>query len=496
MTTTPGFEHRGIVEGFYGEPYSADTRLWWVEKLGRLGMNRYVVAPKSDPLHRDHWREPYSAKALGEFSELVEAGLQSGVSVGFGASPGLSIRASDPADVAALIRKLAGFHSLGSRFLTLALDDVPSRLEHSQDRQAFHSLAAAHIHLAHAVAAAFPDATLWLVPNDYTGVAATDYLEELGEALDPAIEVAWTGRSTIAPSIPASEAAERSKTLRRRLLLWDNVPVADGPMRRLLHLGCYAGRDRALPSHASGILLNPMAQPRSSFVLVACAAAYLEDPSGYDPERAWQEATATLGAGAETAFRTFAAAHRFSPATPASRDDALEACFRAVERSIAAGNDPAATLSSLRAALGERRGIAEVLRQNLADTVLREELEPWIGSHHEESRRIDAAAQALATAFDSASNAMARALAYSVFEGSLTLHPAPAAVSYGPRRAFYPQMISHREETAAFGPDPALFTGMNLADEIIDFAEGVLLPRLGAAKRSGPVASAEHEEER
>lgn len=483
MTTPPRFEHRGIVEGFYGEPYSQETRLWWIETLGRLGMNRYVVAPKSDPLHREQWRAPYPDEALREFASLIEAGESIGVSIGFGASPGLSICAADPTDVDALVEKLDAFYALGSRFLVLALDDVPSRLEHARDRDAFPSLAAAHAHLARSVAEAFPDATLWFIPNDYTGVGTTDYLSEIGETLDPEIEVGWTGRSSIAPSIAMDEAAARSTALRRRLLIWDNVPVADGPMRPLLHLGCYAGRDPELPAHASGILLNPMAHARSSSVLVASAAAYLRDPASYDPERAWEEAVETVGRGAESAFRMFAAAHRFSPATPAERDDALESTFHALKSRIANGLDPRDAIGALREALTKRRKVAANLREQLSDAVLLAELEPWIEGHHEESRRMDAAAQALETAFDPAANAMACALAYSVFEGSLTLHPAPPTISYGPRRVFYPQMVSHREDTAGFGSDPALYAEMNLADEIVAFAEATLLPRMGGTKR-------------
>ena len=496
MTASPPFEHRGIVEGFYGPPWRHIDRVWWVEALGRLGMNRYVVAPKSDPVHREEWRQPYPADALAGFGALVELGEREGVRLGFGASPGLSIRPSDPADVSALLRKLASFHALGCRFLVLALDDVPSRLQHPGDRSAFASLAAAHVHLAHAIRGAFPDATLWLVPNDYAGAGATDYLDELGETLAPEVEVAWTGRSTIAPTLTAAEAAARAACLRRRLLLWDNVPVSDGPMRAMLHLGAYVGRDPELAESASGILLNAMERPRSSFVTVACAAAYLRDPGGYDPERAWRRAVETLGEGASDAFRTFAGAHRFSPLDPGARDGELEHCFRALQRCIQSGADPATAIASLRSALTLRRDTADALRAGLHDRELAAELEPWIQGHHEESRRMDAAAQALECVFDPATDAMDRVRACSVFEGSLTLHPPPAVVSYGPRRCFYPQLVSHRDDSAGFGPDPALFTRMSLSDEIVAFAEASVLPRIGARKQSGAPAAAQRDEER
>ena len=46
------FVHRGVIEGFYGPPYSHEERLRLLDELGGCGMNRYVYAPKHDPLHR------------------------------------------------------------------------------------------------------------------------------------------------------------------------------------------------------------------------------------------------------------------------------------------------------------------------------------------------------------------------------------------------------------------------------------------------------------
>ena len=481
------FAHRGIVEGFYGPPFAHEDRLWWVDALGRLGMNRYVVAPKSDPRHRERWRERHTDDELSDFAELVRRGEAGAVQVGSGVSPGLSVSASNPADVAALLAKFRDFHGAGARFLILALDDVPDTLS-GDDARAFRSLAAAHVALAHAVAEAFPDATLWFIPNDYTGRGTTDYLDELGADLAPEVEVAWTGRCTLAPSIPSTEAAERAAALKRRLLLWDNVPVTDGPMRNLLHLGSYAGRDRDLATHVSGILLNPMQHARSSWLTIACAAAYLSDPAGTDPEAAWEDAARRLGAGAPDAFADWARAHRFSPMTPEAGDTELAEHFAAV---VAAPDDGelARRVAALRQRVSARRRLAEALRSGLEDQRLRTEIEPWVAAHHEETRRMDAGLQALECLLDPASNDMERCTALSVFEGSLSLHPPATAISYGPRRAFYPQMVSHRDHGAGFGEDPVLYTDRNLGDAIVAFASEACLRLSGARRAAAPGAA-------
>ncbi len=463
-----GFGVRGVVEGFYGKPWQHEDRLWLLERMQTWGMNTYVYAPKDDPLHLERWREPYPDEKLAEFRELVRAGERAGVRVGFAVSPGRSIVYSERADRARLVAKLGSFHALGARVLSLAVDDVPSSLVHDADKRAFRSLAGAQLALLGEIHDAFGrDSTLWLVPTDYLGVEPTDYLEELGERLDPSVEVGWTGRTVVSPEIRAHEAAARAATLRRRLLVWDNTPVSDGPMRTMLHLNPYTGRDRELDAHVSGVLLNPMEHLRASAITLGCAGEYLRDPRRYDPERAWESAVDALGGAAAPALRTFAHAHRFSALTPEDRDAALERVLEHPERN----------LDALDALLAERLNANQALRDGLADARLRAELEPWLDSHAVETRRMRAAAAAL-RALVSAEPRSARALAFFAFEGKLTREPVPARASYGPRRALYPQLVSMRDDSMSLGPDPALYTDRCLSDLLVRCVEALALERL------------------
>jgi hyaluronoglucosaminidase len=473
------FAHRGIIEGFYGPPYSHVDRLWLIDRLGAWGLNCYVYAPKDDPLHRAQWRASYPAAARREFAELIERGRSVGVDVGFAISPGLTIEYAALDDVHALQAKFRSFQELGARWFCLALDDVPTSLLHTGDEARFGSLAAAHVALAHAVADAVgPEATLWVVPTDYVGVEPTDYLEVLGSELSSAIEIGWTGRTVISPSISAAEAEQRARTLRRRVLVWDNVPVNDGPMRPMLHLGPYVGRAPELPDHVSGLILNPMTSARASAVTLHTAAAYMRDPSGYDAESAWRAAIEDCGGGAPQAFATFAAAHRFSPLLPADRDRELETALSSLRTALHDGTDAEPALTDLRQLVDARVGVAETLRAELADRRLADEIEPWLAAHRGESERLAAAVDLLGVlCADSA--ALQRVFGFLHLEGKLTrIAPAPVT-SYGPRRVLYPQLGSLRDDGAAFGSDRALFVGCNLVDEVIELAEQLALQRLG-----------------
>jgi hyaluronoglucosaminidase len=470
-----------VIEGFYGTPWPHEDRLHAIERLGALGMNTYVYAPKDDPLHRGRWQEPYPEDALRRFGELVAQGRRSGVSVGFAISPGLTIRYSRADERRLLTDKLARFAELGARFFGLCLDDVPSELVHAEDRAAFRSLAAAHVALAHELKAALPDgAVLWLVPTDYLGAAPTDYLEELGETLDARIEVGWTGRTVLSPTIERAEARRRAATLRRKLLIWDNLPVSDGPMRPMLHLGPYAGRAPELAESCSGVLLNPMEHARASFVTIACAARYLAEPKRTRAERAWEEAVAALGAGAPDAFALFARAHRFSPQLD-ERDAELEGLLGRLREKLAAGASPAPALRALEQALAARAGVADALRKGLADRRLLAELEPWLASHAAETARMTAAVALIAKLF---AKGVRKDAVFAVFGYARnTGAPPPEHVSYGPRRMLYPQLVSMRDDAMGFGRDPWLLRGRNLADDFVALADAQARERLGRGRK-------------
>lgn len=474
------FRHRGIIEGYYGPPYSTEDRHWWIERLGRWGANTYCYAPKNDPLQRAQWRTPYDDAAMRAFSDLVHAGDAAGVAFGFCVSPGLSIQYASADDRRLLVAKLSRFAEIGSRFLMLAFDDVPSHLVHDADRSTFRSLAAAQIALTHAVREVLPAAvTLVFGPVDYVGTRPTDYLEELGSELAPTIEVFWTGRTVCSPEIRADEAAARAATLRRKLLVWDNVPVSDGPMKPMLHLGPFARREPGLVDSCSGFLLNTMEHAHASGVAVHTACAWLRDPRAYDAEDAWRAACDEIGDGAADLFRRFAAAHRFSAIAPDDRDRELERCFDALRAELAESGDPYGARAALRAALDARSGCAESLRERLADRDLANEIEPWLAAHHAETERMRAALQLIDAVCDESIARLHRVFAFFALAAKASQAPPSSAVSYGPRRAFYPQLASLRDDEAGFGADPALFLDRSLADAVCRFAERFALERLG-----------------
>ena len=59
----PAFAIRGVIEGFYGTPWSDEQRLDMIDFLAAHRFNTFLYAPKDDPFLRDRWREPHAADA-------------------------------------------------------------------------------------------------------------------------------------------------------------------------------------------------------------------------------------------------------------------------------------------------------------------------------------------------------------------------------------------------------------------------------------------------
>jgi len=265
----------GLVEGFYGDPWSWDARVDVARWCAARGMTHYVYAPKDDPRHRERWREPYPSEELAGFERLVAEG---DLALGFAVSPGLSIDYGDAEDRRALLAKIDQGVAAGATLACLALDDIPTRPGLGED----------HAELTTWLADSLADrVTLVLVPTEYTGVEPTPYLEALVAGLPSAVSVAWTGPTVVTDELTADQARRRADAVGGRPpLIWDNYPVNDALMADRLFLGPLRGRDPGLADVCSGYLANPMVQPAASKLPLASIAAWLR---GEDPEAAWAE---------------------------------------------------------------------------------------------------------------------------------------------------------------------------------------------------------------
>jgi hyaluronoglucosaminidase len=436
---------RGIIEGFYGPPWSHAARLDVIETLGAHGMNAYVYAPKDDEKHRARWRDPYDSAELDAFRELGARCRTSDMRFGFAISPGLDIAYVDGADREALLGKLTPLVAEGVDWIVLALDDLATRP----------GLASEQAQLAtwlYEQLAMLGTARLSLVPTEYVGTRPSPYLADLARGLPTDVDLMWTGPTVCSPVITADDArAWRDAVGGRPLILWDNYPVNDAVMERELHLGPYLGRDPALAETLDGVLCNPMVQARASLVPLLTAAEFLTAPGSYDSGAAWARAIAEVGGGRADALRALARACADGPLMAAADLPAQTLVTTLDDELEGPGWIPA--LVALRDEIAALRAAAEAWRDD-PDDVLGTELAPWLAQAGREGNTATAALRLLqhvrpVATFDADGAGRAAAPdaelalmhSFALLFAWIAAREAPAPIVLGPRFALHPAVI-------------------------------------------------------
>lgn len=280
----------GVIEGFYGKPWSAAERKDLFERLAAAGLDAYFFAPKDDPLHRARWRELYPPDELAPLRALVEAAHARGIAFWYGLAPGLDLVHSDASDRRALLAKLSQLKSVGVDGLALLFDDIPATL-HPDDARRFGTLAAAQADVAREALQALGGSFLFC-PTEYCGVMsrglASPYLAELGRALPPEVQVFWTGPDIISLELTVEHLREVAGVLGRKPVIWDNLFANDYDMRRV-HLGPFAGRPLAVRDEVAGLFLNPNCEHEANAVALHTFGAW-RHARAWDTDAAYEAA--------------------------------------------------------------------------------------------------------------------------------------------------------------------------------------------------------------
>ena len=285
----------GVIEGFYGEPWSLAERLELFEWMSGWGLNTYLYAPKDDLKHRSLWREPYSAAEAAALGEVIQATNQRSLRFIYALSPGLDIRYSNEAELLCLKQRFEQMLALGCRHFALLFDDIPDQMA-AEDLRAGRSFASAQCHVANALfrwtREQSPGARFLFCPTPYCGRMADHnhggegYLSTIGRELLPEIDVFWTGPEIISREITVAHIRELRNLLRRKPLIWDNLHANDYDGRRF-YCGPYAGRPPELRAEVNGLLSNPNSEFPLNYVPLRTLAEFVRCDGKWAPREAY-----------------------------------------------------------------------------------------------------------------------------------------------------------------------------------------------------------------
>jgi hyaluronoglucosaminidase len=235
----------GTIEGFFGRPYSWAERTDLMRLLKPHGYDFYLYAPKADPYLRRRWREPHPDTETAALAAFAADCRATDVRFGVGLSP----------------------FELHFDFTTEAKADLAEIVAFAAERSAAGRLIVCPSY--------YTDDT---VLDRVFGPRPAGYLRDLGAALDPAIDIMWTGEEVCSLEISPGHLARVTEELGRKPFLWDNYPVNDGPrMSRHLHLRAFTGRPAANAGYLRGHAVNPASQPTLSAIpMLSLAASYAQ----------------------------------------------------------------------------------------------------------------------------------------------------------------------------------------------------------------------------
>ncbi len=298
ITDYPSVTDRGVIEGFYGNPWSHKDRLRQFDFYGKYKMNTYVFGPKDDPYHRARWREPYPAKEAAQLKELVDAAHKNRVKFVWAIHPAGDIKwcLEDSVNVA---KKLELMYDMGIRSFAVFFDDVWGEGARG-DKQA-----GLLNYLTDVFVRKHTDVEpLIMCPSQYNkGWTSGDYLNTLGTKMYPEVRIMWTGNSVV-DMIEENDMQWINDQIKRKAYIWLNYPVNDYCGSRML-MGKTYGNGLNINDMVSGFCSNPMEYAEASKVSLYSIADYTWNMPAYNSVESWERAMRALMPTCADAFRVF-----------------------------------------------------------------------------------------------------------------------------------------------------------------------------------------------
>lgn len=290
ITDYPDIPYRGVVEGFYGTPWSHEARLRQLDFYGRNKMNVYIYGPKNDPYHSTpNWRKPYPEREAAQLKELVDKARENNVIFYWAIHPGQDIRWNEE-DRQNLLDKFEKMYQLGVRGFAVFFDDISGEGTKA-DKQA---------DLLNYLDDRFVKAKgdvepLIMCPTEYNKAWSNvkgGYLTTLGEKLNQGIQIMWTGNKVVA-TIDRESMDFINPLLKRKAYIWWNFPVSDYVRDHLL-MGPVYGNALDIQDEMEGFVSNPMERAEASKIALYSVADYAWNLSDYDSNASWRRAIKDL----------------------------------------------------------------------------------------------------------------------------------------------------------------------------------------------------------
>ncbi|MDC1106425.1 beta-N-acetylglucosaminidase domain-containing protein [Prolixibacteraceae bacterium] len=299
----PDIKHRGVVEGFYGTPWSFEDRKRQLEFYGDCRLNTYIYGPKNDPFHSSpNWRNPYPKKEANEITALAEIAKKNRVDFIWAIHPGKDIQWTQD-DQRALLDKLENMYELGVRGFAVFFDDISGIGTDPNKQTSLLNDIVKEFYKKH------DDLVpLIMCPTEYAKSRSNPdkdgYLPILGDNMDSSIEVMWTGDQVVG-QITKGTLNWVTQRIDRNAYIWWNYPVSDYCRHNLLLGPCY-GLTNDGADKMNGFVANPMEYANASEISLFSVAEYAWNVDVFNAVDSWNRAIETLVPEISEEYKFFA----------------------------------------------------------------------------------------------------------------------------------------------------------------------------------------------
>lgn len=369
ITDYPSLPFRGVVEGFYGTPWSHEVRLSLIDFYGKNKMNVYLYGPKDDPYHSSpYWRQPYPADEARKIHELAEAAKRNRVDFVWAIHPGKDIRWTKQ-DYDSLVSKFNMMYDLGVRSFAIFFDDIEGEGTNPvRQVELLNNLNRDFVKAKGDVS------DLVVCPTDYSRLWAKTGedgpLATYGRTLDKNINVMYTG-DVVCSDLTKDTMTFFDNLVKRPGYYWWNWPVSDYCRNYILQGPAY-GLDTTLTTDdLVAIVSNPMEHGEASKLGLYGVADYGWNIPAYNPMDNWTRGLAYLMPDDPEAYRLFAI-HSADTETGYRRDESWETNV------MPYGFYPTYVFDTLRTELKEITTLPERFDRNCHNPLLLKELKPWV----------------------------------------------------------------------------------------------------------------------
>ena len=311
-------QNRGLVEGYYGYPYSVEVKKDLMHFMMRYKMNTYMYGAKSDPYHSQMWKDAYPTTISAEqekngwltqkmVKDISQVSEETKVNFIWAIHPGNDFVGSNTV-INDIMSKFQKMHALGVRHFGVFVDDVgiPSTdadMKKNADRLSELQTAIENKWNGAGAVATDTVRPLHFVPQIYCNsfASSTDQRQRFMSALSkvqPYITVYSTGQGVW--SVPNNDhTATIMNEFGRPMGWWWNYPCNDNADSRIYPMDMYSnfvdmpaiGNNSRLPSslnQCQGIVANPMQQGEVAKTSLFSIADYAWNNTAYNNEQSWE----------------------------------------------------------------------------------------------------------------------------------------------------------------------------------------------------------------